>query len=110
MSYKNIKLFCVTDKPLPKLENTNLILAGVGKYNFTSKYIDTSTKINIYNKEEYYSELTFHYWYWKNQLNNENDTDWIGFCQKRRFWIKNDAKEKNININNRNRCIKKDRG
>ena len=55
MSYKNIKLFCVTDKPLSKLENTNLILAGVCKYNFTSKYIDTSTKINIYNKEEYYS-------------------------------------------------------
>ena len=56
MSYKNIKLFCVTDKPLPKIENTSLILAGVGKYNFTSKYIDTSTKINIFNKEEYYSE------------------------------------------------------
>ena len=72
MSNKNIKLFCVTDKPLPKLENTNLILAGVGKYNFTSKYIDSSTKLNIFNKEEYYSELTFHYWYWKNLLNSED--------------------------------------
>ena len=53
MSYKKIKLFCVTDKPLPNLENTNLILAGVGKNKFSSKYINTSTKINIFNKEEY---------------------------------------------------------
>ena len=36
MSYKKIKIFCVTDKPLPNIENTNLILAGVGKYNFSS--------------------------------------------------------------------------
>jgi len=99
MSYKNIKLFCVTDKPLPELENTNLILAGVGKYNFTSKYIDTSTKINIFNKEEYYSELTFHYWYWKNLLNIE-DCEWIGFCQKRRFWINKDSVNINLNYQN----------
>ena len=79
MSNKKIKLFCVTDKPLPDLENTNLILAGVGKYNFSSKYIDTSTKINIFHKEEYYSELTFHYWYWKNLLNTE-DCECVGFC------------------------------
>ena len=30
VDYKNIKLFCVTDKSLPKLVNTNLILSGVG--------------------------------------------------------------------------------
>ena len=42
------------------------------------------SKENIYNKEKHYSELAFHYWYWKNKLdiNNEN---WIGFCQRRRF-------------------------
>ena len=34
MSYKKIKLFCVTDKPLKNLENTNLVLDGVGKNNF----------------------------------------------------------------------------
>ncbi len=107
MSYKNIKLFCVTDKPLPKLENTNLILAGVGKYNFTSKYIDTSTKINIFNKEEYYSELTFHYWYWKNLLNSE-DCEWIGFCQKRRFWINKDSVNLNLNYQNINEHLLKE--
>ena len=95
MSNKKIKLFCVTDKPLPDLENTNLILAGVGKYNFSSKYIDTSTKINIFHKEEYYSELTFHYWYWKNLLNTE-DCDWIN---------KNST---NINYKNIHECLLKE--
>ena len=38
MSYKKIKMFCVTDKPLKNLENTNLILAGVGKNNFIFLY------------------------------------------------------------------------
>ena len=51
------------------------------------KYLRCDNKINIYNKEKYYSELTFHYWYWKNILPNENDNQWIGFCQKRRYWI-----------------------
>ena len=99
MSYKKIKLFCVTDKPLKNLENTNLILAGVGKNNFDKKYIDPSTKINIFNKEEYYSELTFHYWYWKNLLRTE-DHEWIGFCQKRRFWINKNSTSLNINHSN----------
>ena len=106
MSDKKIKLFCVTDKPLPKLENSNLILAGVGKYKFTSKYIDSSTRINIFNKEEYYSELTFHYWYWKNLLNNE-DYEWIGFCQKRRFWINENSVNKNLNQENINEHLLK---
>ncbi len=95
----HIKFFCVTDKALLNLENTNLILAGVGKNKFSSNYIDTSTKINIYNKEQHYSELTFHYWYWKNLLHLEN-YEWIGFCQKRRFWINKESVGKNINSKN----------
>ena len=83
-----IKIFCVTDKSLPNLESTFLKLAAVGKKNFNKNYIDCSTKINIYHKEKFYSELTFHYWYWKNLLENEN-SEWVGFCQKRRFWTQN---------------------
>ena len=33
--------------------------------------------------------MTFHYWYWKNLLPYERDDQWVGFCQKRRYWIKN---------------------
>ena len=99
MSYKKIKLFCVTDKPLPSLEDSCLNLVGVGKELFNNKYLDCSKKENIYYKEKNYSELTFHYWYWKNLLQNE-DAEWVGFCQKRRFWIKSSSINKNITSEN----------
>jgi len=95
----NLKIFCVTNKELPKLENSHLLMAGVGVNKFNKKYLDCSTKKNIFEKEKYYSELTFHYWYWKNLLKHEN-TDWVGFCQKRRFWIKSKSIVEEINSKN----------
>ena len=92
----NLKIFCVSDIPLNNLENLDLDLVGVGKKTFSSKYISCNDGINIQNKEQYYSELTFHFWFWKNMLPEFNDNTWIGFCQKRRFWIK----ENSSSINN----------
>ena len=97
----NLDLYCVTNKKLEFLENTDLKLAAVGKEKFSNRYLRCDNKINIYYKEQYYSELTFHYWYWKNCLINEKK-DWIGFCQKRRFWIKPEKNKSIININNLN--------
>ena len=51
----NLKIYCVTDKPLKKLENSHLVLAGVGSNIFSSKYISTSEKKNINFKEKNYS-------------------------------------------------------
>ena len=96
---KDLKIFCVTDKPIKKIEKTNLILAAVGKNNLPDNYIKSSSGINIHFKEQYYSELTFHYWYWKNMLSKET-TDWIGFCQKRRFWVKTQNDQDKINNEN----------
>jgi hypothetical protein len=96
---KNIKIYCVTNKIKKNLENTKLTLAGVGQENFPSNYITSNTKDNIFFKEKYYSELTFHYWFWKNIL-NKSENNWIGFCQKRRFWIKKDT-DNQTNLNNR---------
>ena len=45
----------------------------------------TAQKKNIAEKNKYYGEYTFHYWLWKNYLNNLDD-GWIGFCQYRKFW------------------------
>ena len=95
----NLKIYCVTDKPLQKLENSHLNLAGVGKNFFSNKYISSDKEININSKERYYSELTFHYWFWKNLLEKE-ETQWIGFCQKRRFWIKEESKKFDISKKN----------
>ena len=58
---------------------------GLNQYDQIEFYIKSNDKINIFQKEKYYSELTFHYWYWKNLLDLNSD-NWIGFCQKRRFW------------------------
>ena len=100
----NLEIYCVTNKKLLFLENTNLKLVGVGKENFSDKYLKCDNKINIYDKEKYYSELTFHYWYWKNCL-NVSKKEWIGFCQKRRFWIKSEEDKKIINTNNLNQYL-----
>ena len=44
----SLNIFCVTDKPLRYLEELNLKLAGVGKRQFTQKYI-TCLNGKIYN-------------------------------------------------------------
>tara|TARA_Y100001970_G_scaffold280260_1_gene388941 strand:- start:569 stop:1384 length:816 start_codon:yes stop_codon:yes gene_type:complete len=90
---KKLEIYCVTNKDLKFLRSLNYNLAAVGKNKFSDLYIRSDSENNIYHKELYYSELTFHYWFWKNRLSKilENDSVWIGFCQKRRFWLKNKA-------------------
>ena len=99
---KNLKIYCVTNKKLDFVSKSNYFFGWVGEEPAPKDYLTCNTQDNIFIKEKFYSELTFHYWYWKNQLKNENETDWIGFCQKRRFWIKDEAKKENINTNNAN--------
>ena len=91
----NLKIYCVSDIQTKQLENLKLELVGVGNNVFSEKYIQCNNGINIQSKERHYSELTFHYWFWKNKLNNLNKNLWIGFCQKRRFWVKDSAKKIN---------------
>ena len=88
-----LTIFCVTNQKIKYLENLPIKLAGVGKYNFSKKYVNCLNGINIQHKEENYSELTFHYWFWKNKLKYFDNETWIGFSQKRRFWIN---KKRNI--------------
>ena len=95
----NLDLYCVTDKELPFLENFSYKLAGVGKNKFNTKYMKCDFGDHIFYKEKNYSELTFHYWFWKNRLSMGNE-NWVGFCQKRRFWIKKESVGKKIDISN----------
>ena len=96
----NLEIYCVTDKDIPFLEKSNYKLAAVGKNKFSDKYLRCDNMDNIFHKEENYSELTFHYWFWKNQLQHYNDHDWIGFCQKRRFWLNSRSTTENSDITN----------
>ncbi|MBD1158781.1 DUF4422 domain-containing protein [Pelagibacterales bacterium SAG-MED19] len=101
---KNIKFYCVTNKPVNFLNNPCYNLAWVGKNDSPPGYIKCNNGENIFYKEQYYSELTFHYWYWKNLLGSENSDDWIGFCQRRRYLVKENANQK-IDINNINKNL-----
>ena len=101
----NLELFCVTNKRLSFLENTSYKLAWVGLEKAPDNYLKCDHGDNIFFKEKYYSELTFHFWYWKNKLDLKND-NWIGFCQKRRFWL-DDKHNMNLNENELDRKILK---
>ena len=97
-------MYCVTNKKLNYLEKLPYYLGGVGKEEFNDKYIIPKTFDNIFYKEKNYSELAFQYWIWKNKL-KDCKKDWIGFCQKRRFWIKSEADRSNVSIENLNNNI-----
>ncbi len=92
-------MYCVTDKEIDFLKNTSYKFAAVGKLNLPNNYIKCNSGKNIFHKEQNYSELTFHYWYWKNLLKEEK-SEWVGFCQKRRFWIKINSEKEKINSKN----------
>lgn len=96
-----VKIYCVTNEEISFLKKKEYSLAWVGKESPPKDYLRCDQENNIFFKEKFYSELTFHYWCWKNLLNKENDDQWIGFCQKRRYWIKSESKIK-INKTNLN--------
>ena len=96
---EKLEIYCITNKRLLAVENTDYKLAGVGLAAFPERYLKCNADDNIFYKEKYYSELTFQYWYWKNIL-NKNSIDWVGFCQKRRFWINKDSIGKKIDPKN----------
>ena len=87
-----MNIFCVTNTELDYLEKLPVKLVGVGNEKFSKKYITCLKGKNIQKKEKNYSELTFHYWFWKNKLKFYDSNSWIGFCQKRRFWMKSSKK------------------
>ena len=95
---KDLEIYCITNKKID-LSKKIYKIGWVGNDNPPSNYISCNTKNNIFHKEKYYSELTFQYWFWKNLL-SVNDRHWIGFCQKRRYWIKKESKNSNINYSN----------
>ena len=97
MKLKKINFYCVTNKEYSFFKDLPYNFAGVGKENFSKNFILSNTLDNIFFKEQYYSELTFHYWFWKNMIHNFPKDSWIGFCQKRRFWVKKESNKFSIN-------------
>ena len=104
---KNLSMFCLSlyGKHLNNLKKINYIPVGLGENNLNNQWLRDNTKQNISNKNKYYGEYTFHYWFWKNMIDEISDKNWIGFCAYRRYWANhNNMKSNELNkiINNQN--------
>ena len=100
-------MYCITNKVVNLLNETNYNVGWVGREKPPNNYIPCNVQDNIFFKEKYYSELTFHYWYWKNKLDLNNE-DWIGFCQKRRFWLNKESMDTIVNKDNFSKHVLQD--
>lgn len=103
----NLKMFCLSlyDEHLENLKKINYIPVGLGSEYFRKEWLKDNTGENISHKNKFYAEYTFHYWFWKNMVDEISDDSWIGFCAYRRYWAKNDNlkhKELNFIVNNSN--------
>lgn len=77
-----IKIFVVTHKEKPVLENDVLVPIQVGNgVAITENILRDNTLENIANKNSNYCELTASYWIWK----NVKDAEYVGICHYRRY-------------------------
>ena len=81
-------MYCLdlNDSDYDKIVSLGYIPVGLGKDQFRNNWLLDNTGDNISNKNSSYGEYSFHYWFWKNKLEEIKDNTWIGFCAYRRFW------------------------
>lgn len=77
---------CLDNDYLDIVKKLNYIPVGLKNKNFSKEWLLDNTLDNISEKNPYYGEYTFYYWYWKNLLINKKKKDWIGFCSYRELW------------------------
>ena len=97
----NLNMYCITiyndhEKLIKKL---GYLPVGLGSEIKSNNFIRDNTKINISEKNPFYGEYTFHYWLWKNKIHNL-EKKWIGFCQYRKYWLKEKLINKILNFEN----------
>ena len=89
MSLNNLNMYCISIdiNDLKLIKELNYFPVGLGRSDFTDEWIKDNKGINISEKNKWYSELTFHYYLWKNQINSVDENVWTGFCAYRDFWV-----------------------
>ena len=83
---------------LQLIKKFNYIPVGLGEADFNEDWMKDTTGNNISDKNPNYGEYTFHYWLWKNYLDQIN-SDWVGFCQYRKFFLQENINQKDIPLN-----------
>ena len=97
----NLKIYCMCleDNYLDAVRKLNYIPVGLKNKNFSKGWLLDSTLQNISEKNPFYGEYTFYYWYWKNLLKEKKEKDWIGFCSYRELWGEHKAVKDRKSIN-----------
>ena len=102
-------MYCLTtrDEDLELIKSLGYLPVGLGKNIKSNGFLKDNYKDNIFKKNDFYGEYTFHYWIWKNYLDKLGE-EWIGFCQYRKFWAKIDRNIDNISFKEFNKLLVKD--
>ncbi len=97
---KTITFFCLTLNPNHEevIKKLSYIPVGLGEKKFSKNCFSDRKGINISDKNPFYGEYTFHYWLWKNYL-DQIQTEWVGFCQYRKFFVKNKISVGDLSFN-----------
>ncbi len=77
---------CLDDNYLSIVKKLNYIPVGLKNKNFSEGWLLDNTLENISEKNPFYGEYTFYYWYWKNLLKYKEKDEWVGFCSYRELW------------------------
>lgn len=84
----SFRIYCISifDEIFEKIKNIHCLPVGLGNNITNPNWLRDNTLKNISNKNKNYGELTFYYWFWKNELENVSEEEWVGFSQYRRHW------------------------
>ena len=101
-----MKIYCITihDNHLEKIKKLGYVPVGLGENIISKGFITDNTNNNISEKNRYYGEYTFHYWLWKNKILKDIN-NWVGFCQYRKFWLKDKVKLEATDISSLNNSL-----
>ena len=102
----NLSMFCLTLNPEhgSLIKQLSYIPVGLGTKKFPEYFLNDKKGNNISKKNLFYGEYTFHYWIWKNYL-DKIKTEWVGFCQYRKFFVKKNLKQNNLGFNDLNEIL-----
>jgi hypothetical protein len=91
----SLDMYCLSidDKYFEDIKSLGYQPVGLGVKKYKKNWLRDNKGDNIANKNPFYGEYTFHYWFWKNKLKNLKKNKWVGFCTYRRFWLINKKKK-----------------
>ena len=94
----SLKIFCLSiyNDNSQFFKKLNYVPVGLGDNTYNDDWLLDTGGNNIARKNKYYGEYTFHYWIWKNYLDNLQSAKWIGFSTYRRFWTIKNSVPKNF--------------